>query len=753
MMFASKIARPQTKSTQNPTAGTATSRPALAKHRLGYRPVEQAGSLQRVIDIRTPLWLFQRGTGSEASTPISDHEQERDGPNAPPVSASSGTSGSFAKIVLSTLGPTRRAQLSSGDGHQAAMQPKLLIGSVDDPLEREADRVADEVIRMPDWHEQVTSSPVQTMRKCAACEEDDKKKLQMRPSTAPASGAVDALASVQDVLASSGQPLDATARAYLEPRFGHDFSRVRVHTNDRAAKSAQSIGASAYTTGSDIVFAAGQYDPGSRAGRHLLAHELTHTIQQRASFPKVLRQADDRPDPDDAGAAPTASLEDRATRPASKAVIHALNSSNPEASGGIEIGNFPEAYRILNSLAMFDILATLDELKKLGELQVLRDHTNDAIGVDLPRIEVGIAAVADRTTITQKGWSPTQGEAFAALPPEQQKDVTDFLGATPNTQATAPLITAEDAVIIGVVVGALAVGVIAVIVVPELVALAAPAIARVGAPVIIRVAAGLAAASGISTAGEGAVLTGEITAIEAAPAAVETASGGARGVQVLRVVMQEVPATVTAPASQASQAVISISSSASSIPQAAIITAGAAAGTLSSDSSSAPRDKDKKEKKSVCDTETPTGELTSWIGWGTDPDYATIGMWRQQLLPLTTDFSGCEVFETDPGGGTDSCWYNYSAIFPYNKVSGGPPWIVEPGNYWKTDYVGWHDYAVDFYRKDGRAPCGSSFLQSMHIRRPSGGDQEYARNQLAGEFDANQVSSSRAGQTEIRNWP
>ncbi|MCP3705411.1 DUF4157 domain-containing protein [Paraburkholderia sp. CNPSo 3274] len=542
-------------------------------------------------------------------------------------------------------------------------------------------------------------------------------------------------------------------RAYLEPRFGHDFSRVRVHTNDRAAKSARSIGASAYTTGSDIVFATGRYDPGSRSGRLLLAHELTHTIQQRASIPKVLRQADDATDIADAGADPTASLEDRAGRPASKAIIHALNSRNPEASGGIEIGDFPEAFRILNSLAMFDILATLDELKNLSELQVLRDHTNDAIGVDLPRIEVGIAAVAERTTITQKGWPPAQGEAFAALPPEQQKDVTDFLGTTPNTQATAPLFTAEDAVIIGVVVGALAVGVIAVIVVPELVAVAAPAIARVGAPVIIRVAAGLATASGIATAGEGAVLTGEITAIEAAPAAVETASGATRGVQVLRVVMQEAPATVTAPALQASQAVISISSSASSIPQAAILTAGAAAGTLSSDSSTAPRDRDKKEKKSVCDTETPTGELTSWIGWGTDPDYATIGMWRQQLLPLTTDFSGCEVFETDPGGGTDSCWYNYSAIYPYNKVSGGPPWTVEPGNYWKTDYVGWHDYAVDFYRKDGRAPCGSSFMQSMHIRRPSGGDQEYTRNQLAAEFDANQVSSSRAGQTEIRNWP
>src|ERR1051325_10225721 len=85
---------------------------------------------------------------------------------------------------------------------------------------------------------------------------------------------------VEDVLRSSGQPLDAATRAYMEPRFGHNFSNVRVHTN---AEAAQSINAWAFTVGQDVVFDAGRYRPDTEAGRRLLAHELTHTIQQSST--------------------------------------------------------------------------------------------------------------------------------------------------------------------------------------------------------------------------------------------------------------------------------------------------------------------------------------------------------------------------------------------------------------------------------------------------------------------------------------
>lgn len=85
---------------------------------------------------------------------------------------------------------------------------------------------------------------------------------------------------VQETLRSSGQPLDAGVRSFMEPRFGHDFSRVRVHTDERAAQSARAVNALAYTVGRDVVFGAGQYAPQTSEGRKLIAHELTHTVQQ-----------------------------------------------------------------------------------------------------------------------------------------------------------------------------------------------------------------------------------------------------------------------------------------------------------------------------------------------------------------------------------------------------------------------------------------------------------------------------------------
>src|SRR5207344_1937947 len=73
-----------------------------------------------------------------------------------------------------------------------------------------------------------------------------------------------------------GQPLGPATRAYFEPRFGYDFSQVRVHSDTRAAESARSVNALAYTLGSNVVFGAGQYAPASSAGQRLLAHELAH---------------------------------------------------------------------------------------------------------------------------------------------------------------------------------------------------------------------------------------------------------------------------------------------------------------------------------------------------------------------------------------------------------------------------------------------------------------------------------------------
>jgi hypothetical protein len=158
------------------------------------------------------------------------------------------------------------------------VQPKLVVGEIDDPLEHEADHVAAQVMRMPEPGLSVTAGPPQLSRKCADCEEED--KLRRNPF-GPQAAAGEAPEMVHHALRSPGRPLDAETRAHFEPRFGHDFSRVRIHSDASAAASARSVDARAYTFGSDIVFAAGEFSPGTSAGQRLLAHELAHTVQQR----------------------------------------------------------------------------------------------------------------------------------------------------------------------------------------------------------------------------------------------------------------------------------------------------------------------------------------------------------------------------------------------------------------------------------------------------------------------------------------
>ncbi len=127
-------------------------------------------------------------------------------------------------------------------------------------------------------------------RKCACgqhtggggeqCEECKKKPMSLQRQFDGSSGPVVAPLMVHDALRSPGEPLDAETRAFMESRFGYDFSRVRVHTDSKAAASARSIRSRAYTVGRNVVFADGQYHPEEREGRHLLAHELAHVLQQ-----------------------------------------------------------------------------------------------------------------------------------------------------------------------------------------------------------------------------------------------------------------------------------------------------------------------------------------------------------------------------------------------------------------------------------------------------------------------------------------
>jgi hypothetical protein len=159
------------------------------------------------------------------------------------------------------------------------LQRKLTINEPGDAHEQEADRASEHVMRMP----APTGTPISSSTPA----------VQLKTaSPASASGAVEAPPIVNEVLHSPGQPLDKSTRDFMEPRFGQDFSGVRVHTDAKAAESARAVNAKAYTAGNNMVFGAGEYAPGTHEGQRLLGHELTHVVQQgQTAAPSAVQRA------------------------------------------------------------------------------------------------------------------------------------------------------------------------------------------------------------------------------------------------------------------------------------------------------------------------------------------------------------------------------------------------------------------------------------------------------------------------------
>lgn len=171
------------------------------------------------------------------------------------------------------------------------LQRRLAVGSTNDPLEREAERRAAEIVRTPapSMQRELPDPDGPALRRvCARCEEEEaslqREAFGMAPAIAPAV--------VPQALAQTGTPLSAGIRAFMEPRFAADFSGVRVHTDRTAGQSATAVNARAYTVGQDIVFATGAYSPDTLSGQTLIAHELTHVLQQRSGLGRVQRQAE-----------------------------------------------------------------------------------------------------------------------------------------------------------------------------------------------------------------------------------------------------------------------------------------------------------------------------------------------------------------------------------------------------------------------------------------------------------------------------
>ena len=165
---------------------------------------------------------------------------------------------------------------------QKAIQPKLKIGQPGDKYEQEADRVADQVMRMPE--------PLAKRQR-----EDEKKKreeveeiLQPKDITGQTREATHELKSSLQTLKGGGQPFSKSVRDFFEPRFGCDFSRVRIHTGAQSNEISDKLNARAFTIGQDIFFRKELYSPSSSSGRELLAHELTHVVQQTGGLQRTL---------------------------------------------------------------------------------------------------------------------------------------------------------------------------------------------------------------------------------------------------------------------------------------------------------------------------------------------------------------------------------------------------------------------------------------------------------------------------------
>ena len=211
---------------------------------------------------------------------------------------------------------------------QRVIQAKLKVSEPDDEYEREADRVADAVMRMPEpriqracpgcdeeekvqtkpladqitplvqrqvepEEEEEKEEPVQTkltsdmrvQRRAAEPEEEEEEPIQTKAVSGRTPIITRSVQAQINSLRDGGQPLPAGVRKFFEPRFGHDFSQVRLHSDGRAAEMARAFNAKAFTVGHDIVFGRRRYAPGTRTGKELLGHELTHVIQQQRALP------------------------------------------------------------------------------------------------------------------------------------------------------------------------------------------------------------------------------------------------------------------------------------------------------------------------------------------------------------------------------------------------------------------------------------------------------------------------------------
>ncbi len=267
---------------------------------------------------------------------------------------------------------------------------------------------------------------------------------------------------VHEVLDSTGQPLDTATRAFMESRLGYDFSRVRVHGDAEAAESARAVSALAYTVGPHIVFDAGRYAPRTHAGSKLLAHELTHVIQQSGSVAFDLPiTISDPADPSEQEAERTG---DRVLSEAPLIVRQQAHCTNLQVARQevkklehvtqniAELASkaaYEAIFKILNGYPMTNMLEAMAEMDRQGTLDDLIAHSAAATEFNKPRLEVAMDAVKLRyrhLAATKKEMQALKERMQAMeLPNDQQEVLLGFLGTTTAAATSAAATAVADA--------------------------------------------------------------------------------------------------------------------------------------------------------------------------------------------------------------------------------------------------------------------------------------------------------------------
>ena len=286
---------------------------------------------------------------------------------APPVSSRSHVSSPVSQRFSETFS---LSPFSSPLGNQAMIdlldsgriQPKLRVSQPGDPDELEADRVATQIVSAPTavqgsqqaflpifprsnpkLHRKCSCSG--GVSKCAACEEEELESAKgiHRKASSHSEESSFAPSSVLQSLG-AGRALDPPLRKSMEARFGQDFSSVRVHDNSQSAAAASSVNARAFTYGKDVVFNRGEYAPHSPGGQQLLAHELTHVVQQGAANPLVRRGAENsKPEKRPAGEcrSPAKTRRGQTASPSQPSLEHQTQPSRPHKSRSLASSNAP----------------------------------------------------------------------------------------------------------------------------------------------------------------------------------------------------------------------------------------------------------------------------------------------------------------------------------------------------------------------------------------------------------------------------